>query len=135
MVCLKLCRDIELLASGPACGFGKLVLPALGPGSSSMAGKVNPTHASMLKMMCIRVLSDHAMVCASLSSARLQLNTTYLLAACVTVDAVETLGQGLALFASRLIDRLDVDRAHLAVQVEEGLGARGPLPAIAGGGI
>ncbi|MEA9578704.1 lyase family protein [Xanthomonas nasturtii] len=124
VVCLKLCRDIELLGSGPACGFGELLLPATGPGSSSMAGKINPTHASMLEMMCMKALSDHAMVCASLSSARLQLNTTYLLAACVTMDAVEALGQGIAFFASQLIDRLDVDRTQLDAHVSTGPGAR-----------
>ncbi|MEA9585893.1 lyase family protein [Xanthomonas sp. WHRI 10064A] len=124
VVCLKLCRDIELLGSGPACGLGELLLPAVGPGSSSMAGKVNPTHASMLEMMCMKVLSDHAMVCASLSSARLQLNTTYLLAACVTVDAVETLGQGLECFASSCIDQLEVHHSQLDVHLAKGPGAR-----------
>ncbi|WP_092740230.1 hypothetical protein [Paracidovorax valerianellae] len=60
----------------------------------------------------------------SLSSARLQLNTIYLLATCATADAVETLGQGMVFFASRLVDRLDVDREQLVAQVEKGPGAR-----------
>jgi len=123
VICLKLSRDIELLASGPHCGLGELVLPDTGPGSSSMAGKINPTHASMLEMMCMKVQANHAVVLASLSSARLQLNTTYLLAACAVVESLETLAQGVLLFAAQLVAPLQVDHQALERQVRLSPGA------------
>jgi fumarate hydratase, class II len=123
VVCMKLTRDIELLGSGPSCGIGELRLPATGPGSSSMAGKINPTHASMLEMICMKVLASHTMVCASLAGSRLQLNTTYVLAACSTLESVELLTQGMRLFATHLVARLEVNHQRLEVQVQAGPGS------------
>ena len=123
IVCLKLCRDIELLASGPRCGIGELTLPNTGPGSSSMAGKVNPTHASMLEMMCVRVQANHQQVCQSLGSARLQLNTTYLLAARCVLESAELLAQGLVSFAQHCVEGLGINTEQLAVHAAAGPGA------------
>ena len=39
---MKIANDIRLLASGPRCGIGEIILPANEPGSSIMPGKVNP---------------------------------------------------------------------------------------------
>lgn len=122
-VCLKLCRDIELLASGPRCGIGELLLPDTGPGSSSMAGKINPTHASMLEMICMRVQANHGQVQASVSAGRLQLNTTYLLAACCAMESVEALAQGMACFAQHCVERLAVDEGQIAAHVARAPGA------------
>jgi len=121
---MKLSRDIELLASGPLCGFGELLLPEAGPGSSSMAGKVNPTHASMLEMMCMKVQANHTIVAGSLSSARLQLNTTYLLAACAVMESLEILAEGMRLFARSLVARLQADPERIAAHVRNGPGSR-----------
>lgn len=123
VVGLKLSRDIELLASGPHCGLGELLLPDTGPGSSSMAGKINPTHASMLEMMCMKVQANHAVVLASLSGARLQLNTTYLAAVCAVVESLEVLAQGMHGFASQFVAHLRVDHRQLESQVRRGPGA------------
>jgi fumarate hydratase class II len=48
----KISADFKLLASGPRGGLGELVLPANEPGSSMMPGKVNPTQAEALAMVC-----------------------------------------------------------------------------------
>ncbi|MGH7886137.1 MAG: class II fumarate hydratase, partial [Thermodesulfobacteriota bacterium] len=39
---MKIANDIRWLGSGPRCGIGELMLPAIQPGSSIMPGKVNP---------------------------------------------------------------------------------------------
>src|SRR5688572_10532464 len=52
----KLANDVRLLASGPHSGLGELRIPENEPGSSIMPGKVNPTQAEALTMLCAQVL-------------------------------------------------------------------------------
>ena len=58
----KIANDIRLLASGPRCGLGELVLPANEPGSSIMPGKVNPTQCEALTMLCAQVIGQDLIV-------------------------------------------------------------------------
>jgi fumarate hydratase, class II len=58
----KIANDIRLAASGPRCGIGELVLPENEPGSSIMPGKVNPTQAEALTMVCARVFGNQATI-------------------------------------------------------------------------
>jgi fumarate hydratase, class II len=58
----KIANDIRLLGSGPRCGLGELILPENEPGSSIMPGKVNPTQAEALTMVCAHVMGNDAAV-------------------------------------------------------------------------
>merc|ERR1712125_292291 len=48
---MKIANDIRLLASGPRCGIGEILIPENEPGSSIMPGKVNPTQAEAITMV------------------------------------------------------------------------------------
>lgn len=67
-------NNLRLLASGPRCGLGELVLPANEPGSSIMPGKVNPTQIEALTMVAAQVIGNDTAVCVAASQAHLQLN-------------------------------------------------------------
>tara|TARA_R110002072_G_scaffold266303_1_gene425188 strand:+ start:36484 stop:37881 length:1398 start_codon:yes stop_codon:yes gene_type:complete len=54
----KIGNDIRLLASGPRSGIGEITIPANEPGSSIMPGKVNPTQAEALTMVCAQVMGN-----------------------------------------------------------------------------
>ena len=54
----KIANDIRLLASGPRCGLGELLLPENEPGSSIMPGKVNPTQTEAVTQVCIQVMGN-----------------------------------------------------------------------------
>ena len=54
----KIANDIRLLASGPRSGIGEIIIPANEPGSSIMPGKVNPTQAEALTMVCSQVIGN-----------------------------------------------------------------------------
>ncbi len=71
----KIANDIRWLASGPRCGIGELNLPANEPGSSIMPGKVNPTQAEALSMVCCQVMGNHTAVTFAGSQGHFQLNT------------------------------------------------------------
>lgn len=54
----KIGNDIRLLASGPRCGIGEILIPENEPGSSIMPGKVNPTQSEALTMAMAQVLGN-----------------------------------------------------------------------------
>ncbi|GLR17527.1 class II fumarate hydratase [Portibacter lacus] len=55
---MKIANDIRMLASGPRCGIGEIIIPANEPGSSIMPGKVNPTQAEALTMAMAQVMGN-----------------------------------------------------------------------------
>jgi len=70
----KIANDIRLLASGPRSGLGELRLPENEPGSSIMPGKVNPTQAEALTMLCAQVLGNDVAINIGAASGHLELN-------------------------------------------------------------
>jgi len=70
----KIANDIRLLGSGPRSGLGELILPANEPGSSIMPGKVNPTQAEALTMVCTRVFGNQATIAIAGSQGQFELN-------------------------------------------------------------
>lgn len=59
---MKVANDIRMLASGPRSGIGEIMIPANEPGSSIMPGKVNPTQAEALTMVCAQVMGNDVAV-------------------------------------------------------------------------
>jgi len=55
---MKIGNDVRMLASGPRCGIGELIIPANEPGSSIMPGKVNPTQSEALTMAMAQVVGN-----------------------------------------------------------------------------
>ena len=71
---MKIANDIRWLSSGPRCGIGELSLPANEPGSSIMPGKVNPTQAEALTMVCCQVMGNNTAISIGGSQGNFELN-------------------------------------------------------------
>ena len=71
---MKIANDIRWLSSGPRCGLGELLLPANEPGSSIMPGKVNPTQAEAMTMICCQVMGNHTAITIGGSQGNFELN-------------------------------------------------------------
>jgi len=71
---MKIANDIRLLGSGPRCGIGELNLPANEPGSSIMPGKVNPTQAEAMTMVCAQVFGNDVAVNIGGATGHFELN-------------------------------------------------------------
>ena len=71
---IRIANDIRLLASGPKTGLYEINLPAVQPGSSIMPGKVNPSMAEMLNMVCFQVIGCDTTVLMSAQAGQLELN-------------------------------------------------------------
>lgn len=71
---MKIANDIRLLASGPRCGIGELIIPSNEPGSSIMPGKVNPTQCESITMLCCQVIGNDVSITVGGASGHLELN-------------------------------------------------------------
>ncbi len=71
---MKIGNDIRMLASGPRCGIGEVLIPANEPGSSIMPGKVNPTQCEALTMVCAQVIGNDAAISVGGMNGHFELN-------------------------------------------------------------
>src|SRR5580692_10023369 len=74
VACFKIASDVRLLGSGPRCGIGELHLPENEPGSSIMPGKVNPTQAEAMTMVCVQVMGNDTTVGFAGANGHFELN-------------------------------------------------------------
>ena len=70
----KIANDIRLMASGPRSGIGELIIPANEPGSSIMPGKVNPTQAEALTMVCAQIIGNDVAITVGGTQGHYELN-------------------------------------------------------------
>lgn len=71
---MKIGNDIRMLASGPRCGIGEILIPENEPGSSIMPGKVNPTQCEALTMVCAQVIGCDAAIAVGGMNGHFELN-------------------------------------------------------------
>jgi fumarate hydratase class II len=71
---MKIANDVRLLASGPRCGIGEILIPENEPGSSIMPGKVNPTQAEAMTMVCAQVIGNDAAINVGGMNGHFELN-------------------------------------------------------------
>lgn len=71
---MKIANDIRMLASGPRCGIGEIIIPANEPGSSIMPGKVNPTQCEAMTMVAAQVLGNDVAINIGGSNGHFELN-------------------------------------------------------------
>lgn len=72
--CMHIASNIRLLASGPRCGIGEIMLPENEPGSSIMPGKVNPTQVEAMTMVCAQVIGNDVAISIGGMNGHFQLN-------------------------------------------------------------
>ena len=71
---MHIANNLRMLASGPRCGISEIIFPSNEPGSSIMPGKVNPTQAEALTMVCAQVIGNDAAITAGGMQGHFQLN-------------------------------------------------------------
>ncbi len=121
VVLFKLASDVRLLGSGPRGGLGELRLPENEPGSSIMPGKVNPTQAEMLTMVCLRVMGNDTAVSFAGASGPLQLNVYRPLLIDAFLQSARLLADGMTSFARHCVEGLCVDEARVRQNLERSL--------------
>jgi fumarate hydratase class II len=71
---MKIASDVRLLASGPRCGIGEILIPENEPGSSIMPGKVNPTQCEAMTMVAAQVVGNDMAISIGGMNGHFELN-------------------------------------------------------------
>ncbi len=109
----KIANDIRLAASGPRCGIGELVLPENEPGSSIMPGKVNPTQAEALTMVCARVFGNQATITFAGSQGHFELNVYKPVIAFAFLESLALLADAVDNFRRHCVEGLVANRKRI----------------------
>ena len=117
----KIANDIRLLGSGPRSGLGELRLPENEPGSSIMPGKVNPTQAEALTMVCAQVIGNHVAVTVGGLQGHLELNVFKPLIAHNVLQSIRLLGDAARSFTDNCVAGIEANREHIRRLVEQSL--------------
>ncbi len=70
----KIANDMRWLGSGPRTGLMEMTFPSNEPGSSIMPGKVNPTQAEAMLMVCIQIMGSDVAVQMGGAEGNFELN-------------------------------------------------------------
>jgi aspartate ammonia-lyase len=114
----KIANDLRLLASGPRTGLAEIVLPAVQPGSSMMPGKVNPSIAEMVNMVCYQALGNDVTIAAAAEAGQLELNVMMPVIAHNLLFTMLILTNATRVFAERCVAGIEADRAQCAYWLE-----------------
>ncbi|MEO8529928.1 MAG: class II fumarate hydratase [Deltaproteobacteria bacterium] len=99
----KIANDLRLLGSGPRSGLGELILPENEPGSSIMPGKVNPTQAEALTMVCVHVMGNDAAVGFAGSQGHFELNVYNPMMSYNVLQSMQLLGDAAVSFTDNMV--------------------------------
>jgi fumarate hydratase class II len=117
----KIANDIRLMGSGPRSGIGELILPENEPGSSIMPGKVNPTQAEALAMVCAQVIGNHVTITFAGSQGAFELNVMKPVIILNVLQSLRLLGDAAASFADRCVSGIEPDRARIDAMLQRSL--------------
>ncbi len=117
----KIANDIRFLASGPRCGIGELVLPAVQPGSSIMPGKINPVMVESLLQVCAQVIGNDATVSLCGLSGNFELNVMMPVMAHNILQSIELLSNAIRNFDEKCLADLQADEQRCSDLLEQSL--------------
>jgi aspartate ammonia-lyase len=114
----KIASDLRLMASGPRTGLAEILLPAVQPGSSIMPGKVNPSIAEMVNMVCYHTLGADVTIAAAAEAGELELNVMMPVIAHNLFFTMRVLANATRVLAERCVDGIRADREQCAHWLE-----------------
>ena len=117
----KIANDIRFLGSGPRCGLGELSLPENEPGSSIMPGKVNPTQAEAVTMICIQIMGNDATIGFAGSQGHFELNVYKPLLCYNALQSLQLLGDACNSFASNCVRGLKANELAIKKHLDNSL--------------
>jgi fumarate hydratase class II len=117
----KIANDMRLLGSGPRSGLGELILPENEPGSSIMPGKVNPTQAEALTMVCAHVMGNDAAVGFAGSQGHFELNVYNPMMSYNVLQSMQLLGDAAGSFTDNMVAGTQANTARIDKLMKESL--------------
>ena len=118
---MKIANDLRWLGSGPRCGIGELILPENEPGSSIMPGKVNPTQAEAMTMVCAQVIGNDTTVSVAASQGNFELNVFKPVIIFNVLHSLNLLADTCLSFQEFCVEDLQVNRAVIDYYLQNSL--------------
>jgi aspartate ammonia-lyase len=115
----KIANDIRLMASGPIAGLSEIGIPAVHAGSSIMPGKVNPSLAECLNMVCFSIIGNDTAVAHAAQGGQFELNVMLPGMLKAVLDSTDMLKNFLPIFSKNLIDGLTANEKRLRQDIEK----------------
>jgi aspartate ammonia-lyase len=116
---IKMANDIRLMVSGPIAGFAEIFAPPVHAGSSIMPGKVNPSLAECLNMICFNIIGNDVSVAMAAQAGQLELNVMLPGMLKCVLDSMDMLKNFLPVFANNMIDGLKENRERIESYIEK----------------
>jgi fumarate hydratase class II len=117
----KIANDIRLLGSGPRSGLGELHLPENEPGSSIMPGKVNPTQAEALTMVCAQVIGNHVTVTVAGAQGHFELNVFKPVIVFNVLQSIRLLADAAESFTRNCVVGIEANRERIDALLRQSL--------------
>jgi fumarate hydratase class II len=117
----KIANDIRLLGSGPRSGLGELILPENEPGSSIMPGKVNPTQAEALTMVCCQIFGNHTTITVAGSQGHFELNVYKPVMAHAMLQSIRLMSDAAHSFTDNCVVGIRADAKRIQELMERSL--------------
>ncbi|PWF41891.1 class II fumarate hydratase [Massilia glaciei] len=118
---LKIANDVRWMASGPRSGLGEITIPENEPGSSIMPGKVNPTQAEALTMLCCQVFGNDVALTIGGASGNFELNVFKPMIAHNFLQSARLLADGMRSFEHHCARGIEPNRARIGELMEKSL--------------
>jgi fumarate hydratase class II len=115
---MKIVNDVRWMGSGPIAGLGEITLPALQPGSSIMAGKVNPVLCEAVMMVCVQVMANDTAITIGDALGNFELNTMMPLIAYNVLQSLTILGNAARLLADKVVAGFVINRQRIEENIE-----------------
>tara|TARA_B100001758_G_scaffold217676_1_gene204633 strand:+ start:5396 stop:6787 length:1392 start_codon:yes stop_codon:yes gene_type:complete len=117
----KIANDIRLLASGPRSGISEIIIPSNEPGSSIMPGKVNPTQAEALTMVCAQVIGNDSTISIGGMQGHYELNVFKPVIAANFLESAKLLGDACVSFDIHCAVGIQPNHENLKTNLENSL--------------
>ncbi len=114
----KLSNDIRLMGSGPIAGLAEIGIPAVHAGSSIMPGKVNPSLAECMNMICFNIIGNDTAVAHAAQGGQFELNVMLPGMLKCVLESTDMLKNFLPIFSANLIDGLTANKYNLRLDIE-----------------
>ncbi|GAB4129317.1 MAG: class II fumarate hydratase [Ignavibacteriales bacterium] len=118
---MKIANDIRWLGSGPRCGIGEILLPENEPGSSIMPGKVNPTQAEAMTMVCAQVFGNDVTINFTGASGNFELNVFMPVIAFNILQSIKLLADAAESFTDNCVVGIKANLINIKKNLENSL--------------
>ena len=100
----KIANDTRLMYSGPGTGLHEIFIPAVQQGSSIMPGKINPSIAEAMNMICHSVVGAQTALNMSVQAGQFELNVMMPNIDFELSRSLDIMTNGMKMFRTLLID-------------------------------